>query len=184
MSFQLDSQSLKPFRFLLPLLLLSLPLEAAYSVSNPVVSAYFSPNGGCTEAIVEALNAAKTTILVQAYSFTSAPIAKALIEAHKRHVDVQVILDKSQRTERYSGATFLSNEGIRVFIDAAHKIAHNKVMVVDGKTVITGSFNFTKSAEEGNAENLLVISNAPDLAQRYAANWKAHLGHSESYSRP
>lgn len=174
---------MKPFllKFILPLLLASLPLEAESSVSNPVVSAYFSPNGGCTEAIVEALNAAKATILVQAYSFTSAPIAKALIEAHKRHVDVQVILDKSQRTERYSGATFLSNEGIPVFIDAAHKIAHNKVMVVDGKTVITGSFNFTKSAEEGNAENLLVISSAPELAQRYTANWKAHLGHSVPY---
>jgi phosphatidylserine/phosphatidylglycerophosphate/cardiolipin synthase-like enzyme len=54
-------------------------------------------------------------------------------------------------------------------------------MVLDGKTVITGSFNFTKNAEEGNAENLLVISNAPDLAQRYAANWKEHLGHSQPY---
>jgi phosphatidylserine/phosphatidylglycerophosphate/cardiolipin synthase-like enzyme len=175
---------MKPFLFrFIPLLLLgSLPLEAAPSVSNPVVSAYFSPNGGCTDAIVGALSAAKTSILVQAYSFTSAPIAKALVEAHKRHVDVQVILDKSQRTERYSGATFLSNEGIPVFIDASHNIAHNKVMVLDGKTVITGSFNFTKNAEEGNAENLLVISNAPELAQRYTANWKEHLGHSEPYS--
>jgi phosphatidylserine/phosphatidylglycerophosphate/cardiolipin synthase-like enzyme len=174
---------MKPFllKFILPLLLLSLPLEAAYSVPNSVVSAYFSPNGGCTDAIVGALNAAKSTVLVQAYSFTSAPIAKALVEAHKRHVDVQVILDKSQRTERYSGATFLSNEGIPVFIDAAHNIAHNKLMVIDGKTVITGSFNFTKNAEEGNAENLLVISNAPELALRYAANWKEHLGHSVSY---
>lgn len=140
---------------------------------------YFSPNGGCTEAIVGSLNAAKTSILVQAYSFTSAPIAKALVDAHKRGVEVQVILDKSQRFERYTSATFLANEGISTFIDAAHKIAHNKVIVIDGKTVITGSFNFTKSAEEGNAENLLVISNAPDLAQRYTANWKEHLGHSE-----
>ena len=170
------------FRLILPLLLLSLPLEAAPNAYSPTVSVYFSPNGGCTEAIVEALNTAKTTILVQAYSFTSAPIAKALVEAHKRHVDVQVILDKSQRSERYSGATFLSNEGIPVFIDAAHNIAHNKLMVIDGKIVITGSFNFTKAAEEGNAENLLVISNAPDLAQRYTANWKEHLLHSTTYN--
>jgi phosphatidylserine/phosphatidylglycerophosphate/cardiolipin synthase-like enzyme len=119
--------------------------------------------------------------LVQAYSFTSAPIAKALVVAHNRGVDVQVILDKSQRTERYSSATFLANERIPTFIDAAYKIAHNKVMVIDGNTLITGSFNFTKSAEDGNAENLLVISNAPDLAQKYAANWKEHLAHSEPY---
>jgi len=169
------------FRFLLPLLLLSIPLEAAPNASSPSVRVYFSPRGGCTDAIVEALDKAQQSILVQAYSFTSSPIAKALVEAHKRHVDVQVILDKSQRTERYSGATFLSNEGIPVFIDAAHKIAHNKLMVIDGNIVITGSFNFTKSAEEGNAENLLVISNAPELAQRYTANWKEHLGHSEPY---
>ena len=167
-------------RFLLPLLCLSLPLKAA-DQSSPIISSYFSPNGGCTQAVVEALGSAKNTVLVQAYSFTSAPIAKALVDAHKRHVDVQVILDKSQRTERYSSATFLANEGIPTYIDAVHKIAHNKVMIIDGKTLITGSFNFTKSAEEGNAENLLVISNSPDLAQRYTANWKEHLEHSQPY---
>jgi len=166
------------FWFILPLLFVSLPLEAASSVSNPVVSAYFSPNGGCTDAIVGALNAAKTSILVQAYSFTSAPIAKALVDAHKRGVNVQVILDKSQKTERYTSATFLANEGVPTYIDSRHKIAHNKVMVIDGQTLITGSFNFTKSAEDGNAENLLVINNAPQLATRYTANWKEHLTHS------
>ena len=142
---------------------------------------YFSPKGGCTLAVVDALAGAKKSVLVQAYSFTSAPIAKALVEAKKRGVDVQVILDKSQRGERYSSATFLANEGVPTYIDAAHKIAHNKVMVIDGTTLITGSFNFTKSAEEGNAENLLIITHAPELAARYTENWKAHLGHSEPY---
>ncbi len=142
---------------------------------------FFSPNGGCTEAVVSALDGAKKTVLVQAYSFTSAPIAKALVDAKKRGVDVRVILDKSQRTERYTSATFLANEGVPTYIDVAHKIAHNKVMIIDGHTVITGSFNFTKAAENGNAENLLVISNAPDLSQRYTSNWKEHLGHSEPY---
>jgi phosphatidylserine/phosphatidylglycerophosphate/cardiolipin synthase-like enzyme len=148
---------------------------------SPILKSYFSPNGGGTEAVIQELNRAKTTVLFQAYSFTYAPIAKALVDAHKRGVDLQVFLDKSQRTERYSSASFLANEGIPTFIDAAHKIAHNKFMIIDGMTLITGSFNFTKSAEEGNAENLLVISNAPDLVQRYAANWKEHLGHSQTY---
>ena len=108
---------------------------------------FFSPKGGCTQAVVSALDSAKKTILVQAYSFTSAPIAKALVEAKKRGVNVQVILDKSQRTERYTSATFLANEGVPTYIDSNHAIAHNKLMVIDGDEVITGSFNFTKSAE-------------------------------------
>jgi phosphatidylserine/phosphatidylglycerophosphate/cardiolipin synthase-like enzyme len=141
---------------------------------------YFSPHGGCTEAVIRELNKAKSTVLVQAYSFTSAPIAKALLDAHKRGVRVEVILDKSQRTDKYSSATFFYNAGIPVKIDAQHTIAHNKVMVIDGETVITGSFNFTKAAEEKNAENLLVIRDRK-LAERYIKNWQEHAGHSEVY---
>jgi phosphatidylserine/phosphatidylglycerophosphate/cardiolipin synthase-like enzyme len=146
------------------------------------IEVHFSPKGGCTEAVVSVLEAAKATVLVQAYSFTSAPIAKALVNAHKRGVKIEVILDKSQRTEKYSEADFLHNVGIPVKIDARHQIAHNKVMVVDDGVVITGSFNFTKAAEENNAENLLVIRDKA-LAAKYAANWKLHAEHSESYER-
>lgn len=154
---------------------LFLPLHAQQGPQD--LKAYFSPNGGCTQAVVDALNAARKTVLVQAYSFTSVPIAKALAEAKHRGVDVRVILDKSQRTERYSGATYLVNEGIPTFIDASHRIAHNKVMVIDDQEVITGSFNFTKAAESGNAENVLLILHAPELAARYTANWHEHLAH-------
>jgi phosphatidylserine/phosphatidylglycerophosphate/cardiolipin synthase-like enzyme len=164
---------------LLLLLLSSLSLSAQQGPQD--LKAFFSPNGGCTQAVVEALNAAKRTILVQAYSFTSVPIAKALVEAKKRGVDVRVILDKSQRTERYSGATYLVNEGIPTYIDSAHRIAHNKVMVIDDQEVITGSFNFTKAAESGNAENVLLILHAPELAAHYTSNWKEHLAHAEKH---
>jgi phosphatidylserine/phosphatidylglycerophosphate/cardiolipin synthase-like enzyme len=149
--------------------------------SLPPVEVYFSPQGGCTEAVVEEIDAAQTAILVQAYSFTSTPIAKALVGAHQRGLDVQVILDKSQRTEKYSSADFLLHAGIPAYVDSEHAIAHNKVMVIDSHTVITGSFNFTNAAEAHNAENLLVIR-SPELAERYAANWKAHLEHSEKYT--
>ena len=147
----------------------------------PTWEVYFSPHGGCTDAIVRELDKAKSTILVQAYTFTSAPSAKALLNAHKKGVKVEVILDKSQRTQKYSSATFLYNSGIPVKIDAQHAIAHNKVMVIDGETVITGSFNFTKAAEENNAENLLVISDKK-LAERYTKNWQEHAQHSEVYA--
>jgi len=123
---------------------------------------------------------ARTTVKVQAYSFTSAPIAKALVDAHKRGVRVEVILDKSQWTEKYSSADFLAHAGIPTRIDAQHKIAHNKIMVIDGAVVITGSFNFTRGAEYDNAENLLVIRSQA-LAAQYPRNWETHAEHSEPY---
>ena len=141
---------------------------------------YFSPEGGATEAIVQALGQAQKSVYVQAYSFTSSPIAKALVQAYKRGVEVAVILDKSNRTDKYSAADFLLNAGIPTYIDAAHAIAHNKVMVIDERVVITGSFNFTRAAETKNAENLLVIDD-PMLAARYLENWRLHAAHSEEY---
>ena len=102
------------------------------------------------------------------------------MDAHKRGVNVSVVLDKSQRSQKYSSADFTAHAGIPTFIDPAHAIAHNKVMVIDKETVITGSFNFTKAAEEKNAENLLVIRSKA-LAQEYIENWKKHKGHSEKY---
>lgn len=101
--------------------------------------------------------------------------------SHQRGVKVEVILDKSQRTEDDSMAGLLVEAGIPVRVDAAHAIAHNKVMVVDDETVITGSFNFTKSAEERNAENLLVIKNKA-LAEQYKENWNKHGSHSQPYA--
>jgi len=168
--------------FILAILLLSYPFLSIAQEKPPTCSweVYFSPHGGCTEAIIRELNKAKSPILVQAFSFTSAPIAKALLNAHKRGVKVEVILDKSQRTQKYSSATFLYNQGIPVKIDAQHAIAHNKVVVIDGETVITGSFNFTKAAEENNAENLLVIHDKK-LAERYIKNWQEHEKHSDAY---
>jgi phosphatidylserine/phosphatidylglycerophosphate/cardiolipin synthase-like enzyme len=148
----------------------------------PPIEIYFSPHGGCTDAVVEQVDHAETSILVQAYSFTSAPIAKALVDAHNRGVEVHVILDASQETEKYSSADFLVHAGIPTLVDHEHAIAHNKVMVLDGNTVITGSFNFTKAAEEHNAENLLVIRDAA-IAQQYTANWQAHASHSRAYER-
>jgi phosphatidylserine/phosphatidylglycerophosphate/cardiolipin synthase-like enzyme len=141
---------------------------------------YFSPHGGCTDAIIREIGKAKSEILVQAYSFTSKPIAKALVEAKKAGVHVEIILDKSNRSARYSAADFTAHMGIPTYIDAEHAIAHNKIMIMDRETVITGSFNFTKAAEEKNAENLLILRSKA-LARVYMDNWYAHKRHSEEY---
>jgi phosphatidylserine/phosphatidylglycerophosphate/cardiolipin synthase-like enzyme len=157
-------------------------LRAQASIPQSV-QVFFSPKGGATDAVADALDHATNTVLVQAYSFTSAPIAQALVSAHRRGVKVQVILDHSQRTEKYSEADFLRHNGIPTLIDARHAIAHNKIMIIDAYLVLTGSFNFTRAAEEHNAENLLVI-NDPALAKQYIANWQAHEQHSEPFDRP
>jgi phosphatidylserine/phosphatidylglycerophosphate/cardiolipin synthase-like enzyme len=164
---------------------LLIPLQPGHATDlilpkDTPIQVYFSPDGGCTSAIKKALGQARQEILVQAYSFTSAPIAKALLEAHKRGVNVQVILDKSQRSHKYSSATFLKNSHIPTYIDSKHAIAHNKIMIIDREIVITGSFNFTKAAEEKNAENLLIIRDKA-LAKVYIENWETHKGHSERY---
>ena len=146
-------------------------LLAAVSIASASIDVYFSPNGGATDAIVKELSAAKSEILVQAYSFTSAPIAKALSDAKKRGLKVEVILDKSQRSTKYSSMSFVKNQGVPVWIDQKPAIAHSKVMIIDQKTIITGSFNFTKAAEEKNTENLLVIKKEPDLVKKYLQNF-------------
>jgi phosphatidylserine/phosphatidylglycerophosphate/cardiolipin synthase-like enzyme len=119
-------------------------------------------------------------VLVQGYGFTSVPIADALIAAHQRGVRVEVLLDRSNQTAPSSEAGAVAKAGIPVWIDAHHPIAHNKVLIIDGRILLTGSFNWTKQAE-ANAENLLLISD-PALAKRYADNWNAHKAHSTPFS--
>lgn len=144
------------------------------------IEVFFSPNGGCTEAIVAALNNARASVHLQAYSFTSAPIAEALARAKKRGIAVEAVLDKSQDGKGYSSADFIERAGVPTFIDDKHAIAHNKIIVIDQEKVITGSFNFSKAAEVSNAENLLILHSKP-LALRYIANWHAHREHSYPY---
>jgi phosphatidylserine/phosphatidylglycerophosphate/cardiolipin synthase-like enzyme len=141
----------------------------------------FSPGGTAEALVLKAINASRSSICVLAYSFTSKPIAMALIAAHKRGVNVQVVVDKSQRTEKYTSATFLANMGIPVRVDSMHAIQHNKVLVIDQKHIETGSFNYTAAATKRNAENALVVWNNSELAKAYQANWQEHWQHSETY---
>ena len=170
----------KVFIFLAVLFFSSNAIAHSIKLTNASVDIYFSPNGGCTDAIIEVIEHAKMEILVQSYSFTSKPIVQALVNAHKRGVKTRVILDRSNQTAKYSAADFTAHMGIPTFIDDAHAIAHNKIMIVDRETVITGSFNFTKAAEERNAENLLIIR-SKELARMYIDNWNDHQKHSYEY---
>jgi phosphatidylserine/phosphatidylglycerophosphate/cardiolipin synthase-like enzyme len=144
------------------------------------VAAWFSPKGGCTEAIVRELKAARREVLVLAYSFSSKPIAEALVEAKMRGLRVEIILDRSNETETYSDLKFFLEQGLAPLVDSHHAIAHNKLMLLDSHTIITGSFNFTHQAEHENAENLLIIKGQPELATAYRKDFEVHKAHSEA----
>jgi phosphatidylserine/phosphatidylglycerophosphate/cardiolipin synthase-like enzyme len=151
------------------------------AASQDNIYLFFSPRGNATEAVVEQINQAQKTLHIQAYQFTSAPIAEAVVHAQKRGVQIVVVLDPSQESERYHVAQFLHNAAIPVYIDRKHAIAHNKVMLIDGRAIITGSFNFTKAGEQSNAENMLILLEKPDLHAAYEKNFQTHLRHSDKY---
>jgi phosphatidylserine/phosphatidylglycerophosphate/cardiolipin synthase-like enzyme len=157
---------------------------AASTITAPTsakIEVGFSPEGSAEFLVVKAINAAQKSIRVMAYSFTSRPIAEALVQAHKRGVDVQVVVDKSQYTEKYTSASFLANAGINVRVDSQHVIQHSKFIEIDDRHLETGSFNYTSAASKKNSENVIMIWNNADLARVYLANWNQHNSHSEEY---
>jgi phosphatidylserine/phosphatidylglycerophosphate/cardiolipin synthase-like enzyme len=162
-------------------LLSGLAPAGAPAASEDGITVNFSPKGGCTERVVEELGKAQHEIEMQAYSFTSQPITNALVAAHHRGVKVTIVLDKSDIKEK-SEAAEVAADRIATYIDSKHSIAHNKIILIDGQTIITGSFNFTNQAEHNNAENLVVLHGRPKLYAAYDANFKLHLGHSEPFT--
>ena len=154
------------------------PVAHAQLEAPPPIRILFSPEHPCTDAIVEEIAAARQSVNVQAYRLTSAPITQALLAAHQRGVRVVILIDSEGATPgKYSDATPFVNAGVPVLVDGEHTIAHNKVMILDGQTVITGSFNFTKQAPT-NAENLLIIRGVPELTAAYLGNFEQHMKHS------
>ena len=151
------------------------------TLNNTPTIVCFSPGGKCTNKIIKETETATREILVQMFVFTSAPLRNALIKAQKRGINVEVILDKGeQKKQQYKTAKTLSKGGVAVYIDDKHENAHNKIMIIDRETVITGSFNYTYPAESRNAENILSIKSA-DLAKVYTDNWLSHRQHSRKY---
>jgi phosphatidylserine/phosphatidylglycerophosphate/cardiolipin synthase-like enzyme len=159
------------------------PADANAAASEDSLSVYFSPSGGCTDALVRAIDGAKTSVYVQAAQFTSAPIAKALVAAHQRGLDVRVIVDRRKDDGEKSEAPRLAGAKVPTFTDGRHHTAHNKVVIIDHHLVFTGSFNFTRESEAENAENLIAIDRKPKIVAAYEANFKEHLGHSVGYEK-
>ncbi|KDB19330.1 phospholipase D family nuclease [Wolbachia endosymbiont of Glossina morsitans morsitans] len=162
------------FHFLFLLMCFSLYYYAGFIFSPcPKAKVCFSPGEDCAVPTINVIDQSKKSILVQEYTFTLGTVAKSLINAKERSVDVKVILDKSQLYSKYSVINELFSGGVPIWID------HNKIMIVDNQKVITGSFNLSKTAKKGNAENLLIITDYPELIQQYVKNCEARM--SQSY---
>ncbi|MBS7657808.1 MAG: phospholipase D family protein [Candidatus Bathyarchaeia archaeon] len=141
------------------------PTKCIENLSSIFYEVYFSPNGGCEKRLIYWFNKANFSIHVMIYSFTLDSISDALIAAYKRGVEVKVIIEKEQLNE-YSEYYKLKNAGIEVKLDANPALMHNKVAIIDGIIVITGSYNWSLSAETKNNENMIIIKNA-EVAKIY-----------------
>lgn len=130
----------------------------------------FAPEGGALELVLKAINSARHEILVATYTFSNTSIAQALLAAKQRGVAVRVVSDRGTNL-KYTQAHFLASKGLPVRLNGQYRIHHHKFMVIDGNSVETGSFNYAKTAIR-NAENVLLIWHAPELAKAYAAEWE------------
>lgn len=148
----------------------------ALELTGCTATTAFSPYGGGTALVISTIASARKSIRMSTYSFTEPAIGKALLDAKKRGVDVSIVVDKEHNGRREMGAPsvakFLVDNGVNVVLTRAYQIQHNKVIIVDAETVQTGSFNYSRSAEKYNAENVLVISRCPKLAEQYLNDWK------------
>jgi phosphatidylserine/phosphatidylglycerophosphate/cardiolipin synthase-like enzyme len=145
--------------------------KAAAAPDPQSISVCFAPEGDCAALIKREIAYADQMILVHAYSFTTGPgIAEALIVAKRHGIDVRVIADRSTPCANKSAIPILVAADIPVWIDDTAKTAHEKALIIDGKTVVEGSYNFTASAAE-NSEDLMIIR-SPALASQYERHWR------------
>jgi len=143
------------------------------------VEVAFSPKHDPQALLVEVIEQASERIYVHAYIFTSRTLAAALVDAHERGVRVEVLADADmhRRGEGNMMPTFLA-AGIPVAFETAYAAAHNKALIIDpgesSCTLVTGSYNFTWSAANRNAENILVFRDNCALVDVYYQNWQRH----------
>lgn len=166
------------------LLLLALLLAPAAMAVGPMpaqgtVEVYFTPWDDAEGALLRTIQQAKHTIHVQAYTFSSRNIAWALQEAKRRGVAIQMLTDREQATKNeHSLINTLHDAGMSIWFEVRYAAAHNKIMLIDAEDadpiVVTGSYNFTFSAQARNAENLVILRGNAPLARAYLNNWQRH----------
>ena len=164
---------MKLFRllFALSVIVALFPID---SRAGMAVQACFSPYGKCSSHIVREIGQAQKEILVAVYAFTNDELAWALVKASQRGVKVQVVVDQEfDATNDSSKRSFLEQQRIPIRrVSGLDKgkgpgLMHQKFAVIDRRVVLTGSYNWTLSAENSNDENLLLFRDAGPLAEEY-----------------
>jgi phosphatidylserine/phosphatidylglycerophosphate/cardiolipin synthase-like enzyme len=133
------------------------------------IEVYFSPEDDFEQRLLELVEGAKESIQFLAFAFTNKNLSDALIQKYQEGVSISGVFDKKQDSgflKRYSKYTTLLQNGLNVKLDGNRQTMHNKVFIIDSKTVVTGSYNFTIKANNENNENILVIHNK-EFANRY-----------------
>ncbi len=145
--------------------------------SGPAIETAFSPEAGSQALIVKVINSSEKSIRLAAYSFTSPVVVRALMNAKRRGVDVQVVVDQKGNKSKASIAALnlIVNAGIPAKTISRYAIHHDKFIVSDGRHVQTGSFNYSKSAAERNSENVIVIWNSPAVSASYLRHWQSRF---------
>jgi phosphatidylserine/phosphatidylglycerophosphate/cardiolipin synthase-like enzyme len=132
---------------------------------------YFSPKNDISSSLLKEIGSAKKSIHFMAFSFTQDALGSAMQDRFESGIDVQGVFEKRLVDDRYSEYNAMKKAGLQVAQDGNKGAMHHKVIVIDEETVITGSYNFSKNAEERNSENLLIIKGNPDIAQAYLAEF-------------
>ena len=127
---------------------------------------YFSTTDNLKKIVLAEINRAEENINVAMYYFTSSPLAKGLITAKKRNVEIKVLLDEGQKYNKYSRWDLLVEKGIKVKFYRSKGLMHNKFCIVDGKTTLTGSCNWTHGATTKNEENL-TVTDSESIAKKF-----------------
>lgn len=153
--------------------LIIVTILCAIPVANASVQAGFSPEGSARALVLASINHAKVSIDMMAYSFQAKDIVSALVHAEKRGVKVRAVIDKHRNAGAVSqkAIALAQANGIALRFDDHYHLQHDKLMIVDGNTLETGSFNFAQSAEVANSENVLVIWNEPAVISQFQAHF-------------
>lgn len=142
------------------------------TIDGTRIETYFSPDDGVAQRIVELIEGAQQTVYFMAFSFTSDDIANAMLFAVDGGVELVGVFDASQYSSNI-GTEFerLLDAGQNVHLDGTPARLHHKVIIIDQSIVLTGSYNFSRNAEERNDENLLII-HSPEIAALYLEEFK------------
>jgi len=145
------------------ILILSITISISTLAKTEV---YFSLSDNPQKEIIKNINQAEAFINIAMYIFTDREIALPLIKAQERGVKVRLYLDKDQVDYQYSQSRFLVQKGIKTRISSNNYIMHHKFAIIDNRLLLTGSYNWTFSANNRNDENLLIIDD-PEIITRY-----------------